>query len=267
MYKRYICSGLIILSLVFLVFGTCLKFEKDNGIFDFADDLLGMVGYLGIYSDDVNASSILREVKQFSSSLADGKLSGGEAWLDTFRASKVMKAVYIDIGDEEDMNYINRRLLPYKILFPIIVICGAVVCAEFLLGRKCKHTLVYLILLAGMVLAIILFKPASFLIGAGPILAFVAAGGAFIVERSLTAGLRSRTAVGSVSAKSAKAMKDLMIETRSDFGKIKDDVMKRAGYVPEKENTKVKICYCGNCGNAVGEHDVFCGRCGKKIDR
>ena len=264
MYKRYICSGLIILSLVFMIFGTCLKFEKDNGIFDFADDVLGMVGYLGFYSDDVDTSAVLRAVKQFSRSLADGKLSGGEAWLDTFRASKVMKAVYIDIGDEEDMNYINRRLLPYKIIFPIIVICGAVVCAEFLLGRKRKHTLVYLVLLAGMVLAIIIFKPASFLIGAGPILAFFVAGGAFIVERNLTAGLMPRTAAGS---ESAKTIKDLGAEVRSDFGKIKDDVMKRAGYVPEKENTKVKISYCGNCGNAVGEHDVFCGRCGKKIDR
>ena len=254
MSKRYICVGLLILSLAFLIFGTCVKFEK-NGL-AIVDELLDMADYIGIFSDDAGSGSVFRDVKQFSSSIADGKLSGGEAWLDTFRVSNVMKAFDM----EEDLRSVSQKLLPFQIIFPIVVLCGAAACAGFLLDLKHRPVLVYLILLAGMLLAFMVFKPDSFQIGTGLFLALAAAGGAVIADSKVTIPVIPRAAA---APRSGRPVGDSGAKGRSDFSRIKDNVMKRAGYVPEKE----AVSFCGNCGNAIGGRDVFCGRCGKKIVR
>ncbi len=250
--NRMISFGLVLLSLLLLLFGTCVKIDRYSSLFNITDEIMGWVLF---FDDEDFGGSTLRDAKALVASFSDGKISGGEAWLDMFRLSKVLNGVGEIYGeDSSGMTSSRMAVLFYEIFFPFTVLWGVLSCAACYRGVKNRYTLIYIVLVALLVLFFLLVKFVK--ITPVPFLTLAAAVGAEFLRRQKS----DRDAEVDVT-KIKKRVKDIVISVKSHFKRGSTERTKK------RDEPKAVRSFCGNCGCELTPGACFCGRCGKKINK
>ncbi len=235
-HQRQIAGVLVLLSLAFLLFGACLKFDRGySEAAELADDLVDAVDMVQLWTG--TDSSLVRDAKAISSRLEDGKITGAESLAVCGRAAKLLRSLSksgLDLGSEA--NGVRSKLQLYRIAFVLTALLGLAAAVMLFTGRGKKLTIPYAVLLLVLLVVFLTFKQGTS-VGWTPFAALFLVLISFFLKFFAKAG----PAPQKTSASAGQEMS--------------------AGDAPQ---VPVKS-YCPHCGCHADPDARFCVHCGKPL--
>ncbi len=262
--QRLISIILLTVSVLLLVFGNCMSIKRSSGASELVEELLDQITWVGMFSDNVD--SLIRDGKAISRSLSDGKLSGGEAWLDALRLSRIMQGLKDELDEEdvEAIEEINAKLFFFKLIFALAVLAGVFAVAGQYTGKRRWPTGVYIVLLAVLLLIYLFFPQGSVTLSPYLSLAAAVTAGCF----GQIAACLNREDLSTAAANLNRAASNLGQGVRDG---IKDGV-KKFGDIAADMSAARKMSpadphadYCPKCGCHTDRDACFCEHCGARL--
>lgn len=188
--KRQLICALILISLLLILFAPCMKVNRAAAeMIGLGSDLLADIEYL---EEMVGSTRLVRDMRGIFQSISDGKLSGGDILLDSFRLAHMIRAYQSsEFGGDAEMESVSLLLVLVILFFLALLGCGAAACVCCWMEKKQKKvlSLIYTGLLLLLIVALLIIEPSTYgiaKVAAAPFFALIAAGAAayIIVFRS-----------------------------------------------------------------------------------
>ena len=180
--KRQLSCALILISLLLILFAPCMKINR------VAADMVGLGSDLLVDIEDleemVGSTRLVRDMRGIFRSIGDGKLSGGDILLDSFRLTHMILSYQTsEFGGDSEMDSVFLLLVLVILFFLTLLGCGVAACVCSWVEKKQKKflSLVYTGLLLLLIVALFIIQPNTYSIAkvaADPFFALIAAGAA-----------------------------------------------------------------------------------------
>ena len=180
--KRQLSCALILISLLLILFAPCMKINR------VAADMVGLGSDLLVDIEDleemVGSTRLVRDMRGIFRSIGDGKLSGGDILLDSFRLTHMILSYQTsEFGGDSEMDSVFLLLVLVILFFFTLLGCGVAACVCSWVEKKQKKvlSLVYTGLLLLLIVALFIIQPNTYSIAkvaADPFFALIAAGAA-----------------------------------------------------------------------------------------
>ncbi len=193
--KRRLSCALILISMLLILFAPCMKVNRAAAeMIGLGSDLLADIEYL---EEMVGSTSLVRDMRGIFQSIGDGKLSGGDILLDSFRLAHMIRAYQSsEFGGDAEMGSVSLLLVLVILFFLALLGCGAFACVCCWMEKRQKKvlSLVYTGLLLLLIVALLIVEPSTYgiaKVAAAPFFALIAAVGVLFLVGFSAANIKS----------------------------------------------------------------------------
>ena len=288
--QRLVCGLLVIVSLLLLMFGTCVRFGSWSSIADDIDSLISTVQFYGSWMGlNINTDG----VRNVNRAMSDGKLGAKETFTIAWEAGKLIEQA-LKVDKDTDLIKLKNYCLLYDAIYIATLVLAAAAAIGYFAGKPRSFPILYSVMVFVLFLFFLCLKNEAS-VTAIPLLAFFVA----IMAPSFrlmtnrrpvrpgknpTGNLHAETDVdfdfdadgdiGDGKAKEPAAgvgtmegIRDRLITSTKDGSKaVKEQLVNVKDQLGQKLSRKsAQAGYCAACGCRSDSDARYCEHCGNPI--